>query len=138
MNAVFTRFLKRWLGLPKWTKNAIVHHLCGTRPLEEHLCSRIPKLMAGIEFSGYRPSFLEELPTSKVNLTLPLEYLSYVDRNPIYILPRTFFYRKALARRLLDVSHMDFCDNDSFHSWAEPTCKCKICNKHREPYHSCS
>ena len=141
MNSVFTIFLKRWLGVPRWANNAKVHHLCETKPLEDYLSDRLESLMSAIylpeKFSGFRPSFLENVKGQITSLGAPEEFYAYLDAFPIYSLPATFHYRRGLARKMVDYGRMDFCQNTSFHAWSQPDCKCKLCDKIREPYHNC-
>ena len=48
LDATFTKYLKSYLGVPKYSNNAIVHHLCGTIPFSVYMKNRIQyvKLLA--------------------------------------------------------------------------------------------
>merc|ERR1711867_371958 len=61
INAVYTRFLKRYLGLPMFSNNAIVHHITDTAPLALKLKYQAPALLSSFKFpsclSGHKLSF---------------------------------------------------------------------------------
>ena len=147
LNSVFTSFLKRWLGVPKWAKNGIVHYVCGTTPFVDFLEERASSLGHCFQFPsafhGFRPSFLGpkamevEHSVSAQDEEVPVELLNQVPHNQDLILPQNPWYRKNLARKLFDIDHMNACRTEDFHNWAKPDCICTLCGNHREAYHSC-
>ena len=143
LNSVFTCYLKRWLGVPKWSNNQIVHLICNTIPFENYLRLRCSHLVNGYKFPpsfhGFRPSFLENLDETdrSEEQSAPGEFLEIMEVSPITAIPITFRYRKMMARALLDSDHMNGCKTERFHVWAEKSCVCIHCNSEKSPYHKC-
>ena len=68
INAVFTRYLKRYLGIPMFSNNSIVHHITDTVPLINKLEHQAPTLLSSFTFpnclSGLQLSFTPKLSLS--------------------------------------------------------------------------
>ena len=148
LNSIFTCYLKRWLGVPKWTRNCMVYWICNTTPFEVFLEERSKSLRNGFvfppTFHGFKPSFFDDpeaeetVSKSDCESDLPLEFLNYVSNREPRTLPLNFWYRRYLANKLFDCDHMKGCKTETFHVWSEPGCICITCEKHRGAYHLCT
>ena len=72
LDATFTKYLKSYLGIPKHSNNAIVHHLCETTPFSVYMKNRIQESISVLsypkEFNGIKLSFLQDdVPTEECN-----------------------------------------------------------------------
>ena len=142
LDALWTKFLKRYLGLPNYANNATVLFITNTQPLSKSLRSRAPHETGGLTFptslSGLKLSFLADIEQSvqeRYN-PIPLIPTTFWNTRTIENIPMTLFYRKRLMREVFDIDHMDVCANSKFHVRSELTCVCKICSKHAHPYHA--
>ena len=90
LNSLFTKFLKRYLLLPKFTSNAIIHFLTNTTPLSHRLLSIIHTnpLKAGFppSLQNMQLSFLNSLPP------LPDSYQSFALVPSSFWCTRTIFH----------------------------------------------
>lgn len=79
-NAIFTKYLKRYLGVPFSSNNAIIHFLTSTYPVEIWLknvtVDRLSSLKVGSRFTGCRFTLLD-------NLIIP-PIPNFVDSIPSY------------------------------------------------------
>lgn len=89
LDSLFTKFLKRYLGLPYFTNNAVIHHLTNTIPLSHTLIklAHSSPLKANFprSFSGTRFSFMTSLPDP------PSDY------SPISLIPSTFWLSPVIS-----------------------------------------
>jgi len=141
LDSVWTKFLKRYLGVPVWTNNASILHIVNEQPLSKTLKSRAPHHLGGLIF----PEILSGVKLSFLEFTQPVDNNEYdiIPRIPsvfwstriIDTIPVNAFYRKRLMREVLDLQHNEICSNINFHVRAEDNCICKICNEHAHPYH---
>ena len=140
LDAVQTKFLKRYMSVKPWSNNAITYHLTGTMPLSRYLRARAQHLTRGFVFpdcmSGLQLSFLHE-PTATGNDFDPIPDIptTFWCSRTFSALPTNPFYRKKLCHEIFDKQHSEICKTDSFHKWYEPSCYCKFCNEHAHPYH---
>ena len=139
VNSSFTKFLKRYLGVPYYCNNAITHYITKTIPLTSQLYNLLDSGLGAFRFpislSGYQISFLGD-PRHNEPYD-PIEIIpSYFWRSRAYInLPTRFRNRKILMRELFDLDHEIYCTKDSFHFLDEHDCKCKICGQVMSYYH---
>ena len=70
LNSLFTKYLKRYLGIPYCSKNAIVHYITKTQPLSQTLEELVDgaalKITYPYELDGirpFRPRLESEIPT---------------------------------------------------------------------------
>ena len=137
LNSMFTKFLKRYLGIPYATYNALVHFVTGTTPL----CVSIQHKM---EKSFYRIQYPACM--NGVQLTVPTrddaQYAAY-ERIPsffwlsptlCYPLPSDPDVRRALLYDRFDLHHGRMCANTEHH---DPSCLCVClhCGYSVERYH---
>jgi hypothetical protein len=74
LNAVFTKYLKRYLFLPYFISNGLVHHLTGTHPLISSLSTRASKAY----FSTTVPNSLSGMmPSIFKTITIPEPYKAF-------------------------------------------------------------
>jgi len=134
---IWTKFLKRYLGVPYAANNAIVYHVTGTGPflnLIESLhvsmfqSTRFPPSMDGLAFPQPEASLLP--------VPVPPDYF-YLCPNPLtQELPILPFPRRALAYDLMDLHHGHMCRRGFHpHSDEEEACVCCFCSRSMEPYH---
>jgi len=139
VNAVFTKFLKTYLGVPFSSNNAITHFVTNTGPLMQTLREIAPNSLNVFLFPevlhGHCLSFIEnnnppapydhlrEIPTffwrSKIFSSLPVD-------------PRV---RKSLCRELFDTNHNTLCATEKFHGSDRSNCKCLGCGQEMQYYH---
>ena len=139
-NAVQTKFLKRYLGLPKHTNNAIIYHITETRPLYNRLTELAPHTTGAMylptEMSGYQMKFLQTLPeVPAYNVVEEVPTWFWLSRRIINI-NQNYHLRRKFLNEILDLNHKDFCQTNSFHCKIEPECRCEICGKQMSYYHS--
>ena len=131
-NAVFTKYLKAYLGVPYHSNNSIVHYLTHTTPLIQTLQNSIARLTGSFSFPscfhGYRPSFLEQVPAPEVYDPIPLI-------PTITTLPSLSWNRKKVCRELLDINHQNLCATQNFHTIDYNTCLCLGCGEAMSHYH---
>ena len=140
VNATFTKYLKRYLGVPYPSSSRLIHHLCQTRPLHEILWDRLanatggimlPEIMHGwqLSFANVTPVFepysIQNIPTSFWHSRMCLN------------LPWNPQYRRKISREILDSNHHSTCANRDFHRFPDvDKCICIICGQHNHMYHS--
>ena len=139
INAVFTKFIKRYLQIPTHSNNAIVHFLTSTIPLSERLKMMAPNYIGSLSFPttlhGCQISFLSNPP--------PIAVWNCLDNIPTtFWLSKTFLSlpicqksRRRLCRELLDCNHHNLCKNSTFHPSPSPNCICIHCNQNAHAYH---
>ena len=130
LNALFTKFMKRWLGIPYCSNNAAVYSICKTPSLVEILNCRAPKMFHSLSFpSSFSGTKLT--PPSRV-----LEELCVAPALPGHFsslpclqdLPVNSFSRRALLYDKLDLFHSHLCVNPEFHVETDDSCVCKLCH----------
>ena len=138
LNSLYTKFLKRYLGLPYSSNNAIIHYMSQTSPLIYKLNARVLNAFHKITFP---------VALSGLKLTPPTEYTSIY--NPIPDIPSYFWAstvihdklpilpepRRALLYDTIDLHHFNLCSTRKFHTSSEENCICKLCHHTLEWYH---
>ena len=140
LDSVWTKYLKRYLGLPPYVNNATVLFITNTQPLSESLRHLAPHRTGGLVFpeslSGMKLSFLVNNEFEERYNPVPLIPTAFWSTRIIEMIPMNMFYRKRLMREVFDIEHKDLCTNSNFHVHSESSCVCKICFEHAHPYHS--
>lgn len=139
IDAIFTKFLKFYLGLPKFANNKLVYFLTQTVPLSNFLQERAPNGLKKLMF----PSFLDGFQLSYPNLLKsPDPFVSAVEFPPwvpwitdIIKLSSKFDLRRKFARSVSDIIHYDLCKTSSFHPHPCDSCICVLCDAPAVPYH---
>ena len=140
IDTVFLKFLKRYLGVPDYSNNAIVYHITETTPLSEHLKFLAPKSLGSIlvpeELDGYKLQFLQQIPqTEEFDNVKDIPTWFWLSRQ-IYKLPTSYFYRKKILREVLDLNHKHSCLQAKFHAKIETEkCLCQKCNTQMSYFH---
>ena len=138
LNTIYTKFLKRYLGLPYSANNAIVYFITETCPLNIILESKILKATLKVTY----PTTLEgtniKLPQEQKVLYSPIEnipthfWLSTPLKGGLPISPEP---RRALLYMIMDLIHSHICETNEFHLNPDSeSCKCKFCGKTAEYY----
>ena len=144
MNAVFTKYLKRYLQIPPFTNNEITHFLCGTVPLTKTLFENPTKSLQSINLSipipGHQLKLIREQVSKEEDYhpsdLMPNEVL--VRCSMIPKLPSNKMYRKKLAQEIFNLNHRDLCKRKDFHVKPDSTsCICIHCNNPMSWYHVC-
>ena len=139
LNAVFTKFLKRYLGIPYSTNNSLVYFVTETAPLSQQLNDRCynqflkiryPTSMNGVRLTPptedrFKYSLIEEIP-SYFWLTPVLKH-SDLPLNPTS--------RRAILYEILDLYHPHLCVEDSFHKSPTEACLCRLCEMPADRFH---
>ena len=141
LNAIFTKFMKRYLGVPYSTYNAIVHYLSGTVPLCNFLQNRatkdflnvqFPPSLEGVQFTP--PEELEELKDYNIYENIPTFFwLSRVPESDQ--LPTNPDARRALLYDMIDLFHYHVCIDGIFHTRPSCWCSCVLCGENMEHFH---
>ena len=138
IDSTFTKFLKRYLGVPFWCSNPITHFITNTSPLthsiREHAHSSIKN-----------PTFFNPLTRGENDFKISTETYSSVQSIPTHFwrskcfpsLPSNFEHRKALMVEVFDTNHYDLCLVSRFHTSPCSDCICKHCSTPLEAYHTC-
>ena len=130
MNASFTKFLKRYLGVPYRTHNSIVHFITNTIPLNKTLKEKAQNLFLKVQF----PRSLEG-----VQFTPPVmtdEYQAFKELPSTFWasevlsgeLPRGQESRRALMYDLIDLYHTHICIFEDMVGHPQGLCICKLCD----------
>ena len=139
LDAVWTKFLKRYLGLPPYANNAIVLYISESRPLSESLKAIASQRLGGLVFpacfSGMKLSFITTAQQTIYDPIPAIPTTFWMSRY-IHSIPYTKFYRHKIMYEIFDIGHKHFCMNTNFHARPEENCKCSKCNEHAHSYHS--
>ena len=139
MNSVFTSYLKRYLGLPKYSHNAAVHYYCKTWPLYNAVKFAARNAVSRIQFpanslDGLQLSFAIE---SYVPPYVPsAEMYDDFPRREVFV-SRNEHYRTRTFRKLFNTDHYKYCANAKFHVKIEAECKCLFCGGRSSRDHKC-
>ena len=140
LDAVFTKFLKRYLCIPQWTNNATTYFVTQTIPLSSYLKIRAPHMIRGLVFpdclSGLKLTFLKpETDSPPINLVQQIPSSFWLSKTFVS-LPSNHYYRKRLCHEIFDLTHREYCKNTKFHKCSEPNCSCVVCGGHVHPFHA--
>jgi len=131
INSSFTKFLKRYLGVPYYCNNAITHFITQTIPLTTQLHGLLDAGLGAFtlpaSFSGYQISFLSDhRPAEPFNSCELIP--SHFWRSQVFQkLPDRFRNRKMLMRDIFDLDHEIYCSRKEFHLINVHDCQCKVC-----------
>ncbi|CAG0882032.1 unnamed protein product [Cyprideis torosa] len=87
LNAVFTKYLKRYLGVPYATHNALVHFVTATEPLCSTLEPKIPKLFYYISYPPCLSGARLEVPDMPPTAYFAAEHVPSYWLTPVLKLP---------------------------------------------------
>ena len=140
VNAVFTKFLKRYLGIPNHCRNSIVHHITETKPLFLKLKDTAIRNLESISFpdelSGHMLSFVKSLYQFNTNYNALNDIPTYFWRSrALHNLPLNPKMRRSVCIEILDLDHHTYCINKGFHTEFKEGCVCVACLKPIFAYH---
>lgn len=139
VDSLFTKYLKRYLGLPKHCNNAIIHLLTDTTPLSHQLRSLAPSFASSLSFpsclSGLQISLLRD--SSSPHAYSPIQSIptTFWHSRVVQILPSRFQSRRIICRDVTDQVHFDLCTQTTFHVCPDDLCFCKFCGRFARSYH---
>ena len=138
LDALFTKFLKRYLGLKPWVRSAIVYFITEMMSYSNYLRAKSLHTTKSLIFpnclSGLKLSILEHHETVEY-WPIPLIEPTFWASRTFSVLPSSYFYRKKLITEIFDHEHLSICRTTKFHPHAQNECICKYCNGHAHPYH---
>ena len=140
IDTVFLKFLKRYLGVPAYSNNAIVYHVTETTPFSEYLKTIAPSSLGSIlvpsELSGYKLQFLDQIPSpEQFNNIKDIPSWFWLSRQ-LNKLPKSFYKRKNIIKEILDLNHKHQCSQVKFHAKIEQDkCICLQCNTQMSHFH---
>jgi hypothetical protein len=140
INALFTKFLKRFLCVPYATPNVLVHSTLKTSPLIHQLDTIHASMFQNLSF----PTAMEGIrftppPDCPRPLSAPMTLPEYMSLSPVAIppdLPIKGTAKRALLYDAFDLFHPHMCTDSSFHTKVDPdTCTCKFCDAAMDYFH---
>jgi hypothetical protein len=137
LNSVFTKFLKRYLGVPYATHNALVHFVSATEPLCSTLEPKVTKVFYKIAYPSCMSGVRLEVPDLPSTAYIAVEHVpSYIWFAPVLNLPLPCEpeVRRAILYDAFDLHHRKMCDEASHHN-PSILCVCRLCGYAAERYH---
>lgn len=137
LNAVFTKFLKRYLGLPWGTRNGLVHYVTGTSPMCHYLQSNVSKYFYNLVYPSCMNGVLLTPPPQSSSTYCSVEHVPsyfWMSRVISYPLPNNFEVRRALLYDSFDLHHHRLCPRKEHHT-PSALCVCNFCGYKVERYH---
>ena len=142
IDALLTKFLKRYLGVPYNTSNAIIYHITKLKPFTRLLQELCNERTSGIAFAsvldGMQLSLFNKLPDineydeeEEIFKKIPSHFWR---SKQIMSLPMNETYRRKICREICDSDHFEHCKLTKFHNYSTD-CICKYCGDHLHPYH---
>ena len=140
INSVFTSYLKRYLGLPKYAHGAAIHFYCRTWPLFNAIRYLARGAISKITFppdsmDGYQLTFANTTPIPPYDPSTEMD--DDFPRTMIHI-SRNKHYRRKNFRKIFNIEHYRTCSVTKFHTKVTDACKCIYCGEHASREHKCS
>lgn len=138
LNRVYTKFIKRYLGVPFCTPNSAVFSLLNNTPLSHRLKRNhlkaflsmcFPPALSGLKLNPPPPP--EDIPDFTPDLHLPLVTTSL----DLSSLPSDSSSRRPLLYAALDLLHPHLCARMDFHSSPDDNCLCRVCHRSANTVH---
>ena len=136
LNATFTKFLKRYLGIPFRSDNDITHHICETKPLLEIIKERSFENSKSIIQPPSVTPIIFESPTLTPYEAFKKVPSAFWRSRQLFNVPQNQYFRRKILRSIFDSTHYLTCTNPKYHLLAEDSCLCKMCGKPNHFYHS--
>ena len=141
LNAVFNRYLKRYLGVHYTSCNHFTHFNCQTSPIFELLIrpaqERALDLYVPFCLSGAQLTFVNTIP--KVKPYIPLYELvpsTFWRARAIHKVSLNPLYRRKIFIEMFDSKHYQNCNNKKFHRYPDyQKCFCTLCGESNHPFH---
>jgi len=139
LNAVFTNYIKKYLGLPKYAHNAAVHYYCGTWPLYNAIKNLAQTAATNINFppnciDGHQLTFANNDPLPIYDPETEMED-DFPRKRPH--ISRNRYFRRKQFRDIFDVNHYQNCTLERFHTKKTDECKCLYCGNALARDHKC-
>ena len=142
IDAVYSKFLKRYLRVPKHSNNELVYLIAESEPLIHTLKNELQKSFLSLSFpshlTGFRPALAEFIPDSISSYQASDHVPQYyqLDLIPHHI-PTDPSHRHKLLKLCFDSMHYHLCSDTNFHKVSDicSTCICKFCGLHCHLYH---
>ena len=143
VNSMFTKFLKRYLGVPYGTRNAITHFLTGTIPLCSALESKAQSLHWKVNYPRELEGTVFEPPLFNMEYNLLEEIPTHFWASEVISngLPTNPEARRALMYDTIDLYHRHICIFGDMVGHPEGFCRCRFCGdplQERYHYRNCS
>ena len=153
MNAVFSKFIKRYLNIPFTSNNNITYFVTSSIPLDAQLIhvKERAKYALSRQLSSTLPGYTFNFLKTKDNIAIDkTSYISdWIATQVIPNIPSYFWKskviinipskqntRKTLCGEVYDLSHFKFCSNKTFHMVSNILgCMCEHCEEPLEHYH---
>ena len=137
INSMLTKFLKRYLGIPYSSNNAITHFITESNPLTVSLDALVLKATLNVTFPIELNGFRLPLPEEQFNEYNPIPSIpsTFWSSPPISKLPFTAEPRRALLYCAMDLIHCHVCKKKEFHLKPDEECICRFCNNSAPAYH---
>ena len=139
LNSVYTKFLKRYLGIPKHSNNAITYHLTDSQPLAHTLKQLAPHSTKAIsvpeELSGYQFNFIRKLESTDDYINIHKVPSWFWISQTLHQIPLDPYNRTKICSEILDRDHKNYCQTQKFHHKIEESCICNICGNNLSYYH---
>ena len=137
LDALFTKFLKRYLGVPYPTYNALVHFVTGTIPLCRTLETKVEKSFYRISYPPCMDGVQFPVPNLECFQYSVVEHIpSFFWMSPVinFPLPNNQDVRRALLYDSFDLHHRKMCAEIKHHQ-PSALCVCIHCGYSVERYH---
>ena len=137
VNAVFTKFLKRYLGVPYRANNSITYFITQSEPLSTTLQNLYMQSFTSLSFPSCLNGFQLSQSFTNPELYDPLPLIpSYFWRSKYPgFLPLYSRSRSTLCNEIFNLNHSNYCTNTSFHIAPENECTCVDCGEMVTAYH---
>ena len=118
LDSCFTKYIKRWLGIPYSSLNALVYHYSNTMEMSVWFNEAVyenqwEKLqLPHLRNMQIKRENFRGLSTPNIRQIPSYMWANQVSFNP----PMNPVYRMRMARKLFGWTHMEWCDNETFHS----------------------
>jgi len=129
INAVFTCYIKRYLGLPRSCSATGVHYYCNTAPLYHAIrdisASSFTNICFPPSMEGHQLSFanVPPLPPYEPESDLSEDF----PREQVFI-SSVGYHRCKFFRHLFNINHFRICSVSTFHVNSTPECTCLYCH----------
>jgi hypothetical protein len=130
LDSVKARFLKRVMGVSKYTRNRLMFIICQCPTGAEAARERM-QLEFTRQYEEYQDTQFGKL--TEIDEDIFGEPLTLLDA---HLMPLAKS-RHVMARLAVHGFHANFCTRESFH-YAEEMCVCRLCGLHCSQYHSLS
>lgn len=139
VDAVFTKFLKKYLGIPTHANIAITYFLTGTAPLSHQLQTLASTNRSGLvfpsELGGLQLKFLLKHTPTIEYCPIPSIPSTFWHSKIFWCLPTRYHARRTLCRDVTDQNHYTYCSQKKFHVQPDEYCVCTYCGNNATSYH---